>query len=112
MVENQNVSINLIYNCVMAGFRPSRGQGVPLHRGLHQLGASTNPNRCIAYPRTLYLREFTLPGPNYTGVTGQNIPPAGVYPSILWPRPIYTPGIFWPGPIHTPSGHNIPRDIN
>ena len=27
-----------------------------------------------------------------TGVTGQNIPPAGVYPGILWPRPIYTPG--------------------
>ena len=26
------------------------------------------------------------------GVTGQNIPPAGVYPGILWPRPIYTPG--------------------
>src|SRR6218665_2953847 len=25
-----------------------------------------------------------------TGVTGQNIPPAGVYPDILWPRPIYT----------------------
>ena len=24
-------------------------------------------------------------------VTGQNIPPAGVYPGILWPRPIYTP---------------------
>ena len=24
------------------------------------------------------------------GVTGQNIPPAGVYPGILWPRPIYT----------------------
>jgi len=26
----------------MAGF--SRGQGVPLHRGIHQLGASTNSN--------------------------------------------------------------------
>src|SRR6218665_3953186 len=45
------------------------------------------------------------------GVTGQNIPPAGVYPGILWPRPIYNPGIFWPRPIHTPSGHNIPRCI-
>ena len=34
----------------MAGF--SRGQGVPLHRGLHQLGASTNPNKCfIDYSR-------------------------------------------------------------
>src|SRR6218665_2504887 len=28
----------------------------------------------------------------YPGVTGQNIPPAGVYPGILWPRPVYTPG--------------------
>ena len=26
------------------------------------------------------------------GVTCQNIPQAGVYPGILWPRPIYTPG--------------------
>src|SRR6218665_3113811 len=26
------------------------------------------------------------------GVTGQNIPPARVYPGILWPKPIYTPG--------------------
>ena len=31
------------------------------------------------------LLTFYLPG-----VTGQNIPPAGVYPGILWPRPIYT----------------------
>ena len=38
--------------------------------------------------------------------------PAGVYPGILWPRPIYARGIFWPRPIHTPSGHNIPRGIN
>ena len=30
------------------------------------------------------------------GVTGQIIPPAGLYPGILWPRQI-----------HTPSGHNI-----
>jgi len=29
----------------MAGF--SRGQGVPLHRGLHQLGASTNSNKML-----------------------------------------------------------------
>jgi len=29
----------------MAGF--SRGQGVPLHWGLHQLGASTNPNKML-----------------------------------------------------------------
>jgi len=29
----------------MAGF--NRGQGVPLHRGLHPLGASTNPNKCF-----------------------------------------------------------------
>ena len=35
----------------MAGF--SRGRGVPLHRGLRQLWASTNPNKCRTYPRTL-----------------------------------------------------------
>jgi len=35
MVENEKVNINLIYNWDMAGF--SRGQGVPLHRGLRQL---------------------------------------------------------------------------
>jgi len=29
----------------MVGF--SRGQGVPLHRGLHQPGSSTNPNKCF-----------------------------------------------------------------
>ena len=29
----------------MAGF--CRGQGVPLHRGLHQLGASTNSNKML-----------------------------------------------------------------
>src|SRR6218665_172448 len=27
-----------------------------------------------------------------SGVTGQNIPPAELYPGILWPRPSYTPG--------------------
>ena len=37
MVENLNVNINLIYNWGMVEF--SRGQGVPMHRGLHQLGA-------------------------------------------------------------------------
>jgi len=30
MVENQDVNINLIYNCALVGF--SRGQGVPLHK--------------------------------------------------------------------------------
>jgi len=29
----------------MTGF--SRGQGVPLHRGLHQLGANTNFNKML-----------------------------------------------------------------
>jgi len=29
----------------MAGF--SRGQGVPLHRGLHQLGPSTDSNKML-----------------------------------------------------------------
>jgi len=41
MVANQSVNINLIYNCVMAGF--SRGQCVPQHRGLDQLGPTPTP---------------------------------------------------------------------
>jgi len=47
----------------MAGF--SLDQNGPLHRGLHQLGASTNPNKCIAYPRKLIPRSILLLEPNY-----------------------------------------------
>src|SRR6218665_1595667 len=43
--ESVTVLIASIYNCGMTGF--SRGQGVLLHIGLHQLGTSTNPNRCF-----------------------------------------------------------------
>jgi len=32
-----------------------------------------------------------------TGVTGQNIPPAEIYPGLLWPRPIYAIGHIIPG---------------
>src|SRR6218665_852511 len=35
-----------------------------------------------------YLPEIFL----HSGVTGPIIPPAGVYPGMLWPRPIYTLG--------------------
>src|SRR6218665_1179119 len=45
MVENEKVNSNLTYNWGMAGF--SRGQGVPLHRGLHQLGVSTNSSNIL-----------------------------------------------------------------
>src|SRR6218665_3297094 len=46
MVEKYKININLIiYNWGMTGF--SRGQGVPLHWGLHQLGASTNSNKML-----------------------------------------------------------------
>ena len=76
----------------MAGF--SRGQGVPLHRGLNQLRASTNPNRCIAYPRTLYPKEHTLawtklyPDLTWTGYSQQ-----GLYLGLKCPRPIMTGGV-------------------
>jgi len=50
------------------------------YSGLKGYGLAQAYTPGIAYPRT------------YPGVTGQNIPPAGVYPDILWPRPIYTPG--------------------
>jgi len=34
-----------MYNSGVTGF--SRGQGVPLHYCIHQLGASTNSNKCF-----------------------------------------------------------------
>src|SRR6218665_3155731 len=57
------------------------------------------------------------------GVTGQNIPPAGIYPGLKRPRLDYTPvyyglgqfiprGKLWHRPIHTSSDQNIPHDIN
>src|SRR6218665_151018 len=89
MVEYQNVNINLIYNCVMAGF--SRGQGVPLHSGLHQLGAYTNPNKCIAYPRKLYLTEYTLAWTKlYQDLTWTGYSQHGLYLGLKRPRPDYT----------------------
>jgi len=53
------------------------------------------------------------------GVTGQNIPPAGIYPGLKRPRLDYTRvyyglgqfiprGILRPRPIHTPSGQITP----
>src|SRR6218665_810470 len=105
----------------MAGF--SRGQGVPLHMGFHKLGAYTNLNKCIAYPRTLYPTCYmdSLPQLYFTQTS---------YLDNRCNRPEYTPGrsipgyiiayigqsiprgIFWPRPIHTPSGHNILRGKN
>ena len=57
------------------------------------------------------------------GVTGQSIPPPGVYPGLKQPRLDYTGvyyglgqfiprGILWPRLIHTPLGQIIPHDIN
>jgi len=66
--------------------------------GFLQLGSSTNLNKCLIawanlYPGGYYgLWGINGLGHNVPGVTGQNIPPAGVYPGILWPRPIYIPG--------------------
>src|SRR6218665_868031 len=58
-----------------------------------------------------------------TGVTGQNIPPAGLYPGLKRPRLDYTRvyyglgqfilrGIVWPRPIHTPIRPNYTRMIS
>src|SRR6218665_1436293 len=63
-------------------------------------------------------RRDLRPGKDDTGVTGQNIPPAGSYPGLKRPRLDYTRvyygigqfiprGILWPRPIHTPSGQII-----
>src|SRR6218665_3441668 len=53
------------------------------------------------------------------GVTGQNIPPAGIYPVLKRHRLDYTRvyyglgqfiprSVLWPRPNHTSSGQNIP----
>ena len=56
-----------------------------------------------------------LPYLSYTGVPGQSIPPAGIYPPRLdYTRVYYSlgqfipRGVLWPRPIHTSSGQNIP----
>src|SRR6218665_1046959 len=101
MVGNQNININLIYNYVMAGF--SRGQGVPLHRSLHQLGASTNPNKCIAYPRTLYPKEYNLAWAKlYPDLTWTGYSQHGIYLGVKAAQARLNPGILWPGPIYIP----------
>jgi len=105
VVENQNVHINLIYNCVIAGFirgQPSRcaiAQGPP-----PAVGATTNPNKCITYPRTLYPKANTLAWtklhPDFNldrlfparFIPGVKAAQARLYPAILWPGPIYTLG--------------------
>jgi len=52
----------------------------------------------IDFGRIFYVLQAFITGTDsfgggvLTGVTGQNIPPAGVNPGILWPRPIYIPG--------------------
>src|SRR6218665_2372817 len=71
-LSRQLVYGHFVYDTyVMAG--SSRDQGVLLHRGPHQLGAYTSPNKCLAYPRTLYPTEYrptlawtkvTIPGFN------------------------------------------------
>ena len=59
-----------------------------------------------------------------TGVTGQNIPPAGIYPGLKRPRLDYTRvnyglgqfiprGILWPiGQFIPPQAKIYPQDIN
>src|SRR6218665_1957956 len=93
MVENQNVNINLIYNYVMAGFTCSRGQpsrcataqGPPTARGLQQ------PNKCIAYPRTLYPKENTLAWPKlYPDLTCTGYSQHGLYLGLKRSRPDYS----------------------
>jgi len=65
----------------------------------------------------IYFRAECLKVP--TGVTGQNIPTAGLYPGLKWPRLDYTRvcyglgqfipcGILWPRLLLTPSGQIIP----
>src|SRR6218665_1017197 len=118
MVENQNVNINLIYRLIVSWpdlFVVNR-QGVPLQRGLHQLGASTNPNKCIAYPRTLYPKEYTLAWPKlYPDLTCTGYSQHGLYLGLKRPRPDYTRVYYSLGQLYTPgyimasAGMNWPR---
>src|SRR6218665_1374208 len=72
---------------------------------------------------TFHCPEMDLAGTRdisfYSGVTGQSIPPTGLYPGLKRPRLDYTRvymyyglgqfisrGILWPRPIHSPSGQN------
>jgi len=84
----------------MAGF--SRSQSVSLHRGLLQLGASTNPNKSSLPYDTLSNGvhsglDQTIPGFNLDRlfptriISGFKAAQARLYPGILWPGPIYTP---------------------
>src|SRR6218665_949800 len=85
-----------------------------MHQGLREDG------RPWMYRLTIGIYRIShypvLKGP---AVTGQNIPPAGIYPGLKRPRLYYTRvhyglgqfiplGILWPTPIHTSSGQNIP----
>jgi len=65
-----------------------------------------------------YYRYLCYPRMPFPGVTGQSIPPAGLYPGLKRPRLHYTRvynslgqfiprDMVWPRPIHTPSGQTI-----
>jgi len=87
----------------MPGF--SRGKGVPRRRGRNQLGNSTNPNKCIAYPRTLNPTQYTLawtklfPDLSWTGYSQQAariIPGVKAAQARLYQGIIYNLGQFIP----------------
>jgi len=106
----------------MAGF--SRGQGVPLHMGLHQLGAYTNPNKCIAYPRTLYPTEYTMAWTKlYPDLTWTRFSQHGLYMGLKRSRQDFTRvyyglgqfillGILWHEGVSIGLGHTITRGVN
>src|SRR6218665_2559822 len=106
----------------MAGF--SRGQGLPLHRGLHHLGTSTNSNKmlprliavackaelicfrtlAVAYihlqlTKNLSIVSFAFNLDRFLPaliINGVKAAQARLYPGILWPGPIYTRSILSP----------------
>src|SRR6218665_1438867 len=81
-----------------------------LHHFRAQAFSGSQPTRVSAAAGP-QLRHCNCVALNRAGVTGQNIPPAGVYPGILWPKPIYTQGYILAYTNSYPSIHNIPRGI-
>ena len=77
--------------------------GGPLHRGLHQLGASTNPNKCIAYLGTLSLGVHSCLGQTILGFNLDRLFPARIISGFKAAQARLYPGILWPGPIYTPE---------
>ena len=60
----------------------------------------------------MYRKEMLLIRWIFAGVTGQNIPPAGIYPGLKRPRLDYTRVYYGLGQFISPQAKICPHDIN